>query len=141
MDGMSSSHRIGSNVSLAIIVAIGFAMAGCSYGSRTEAHMACRQWEQEGPRFRHEGPVVYKEPPPNTLKPGEIGRYDFGELAGMSERQIVESNTRSCETEETTKQVLGWVRIPPKGWDHVYPDRGMRDWERVVSKRFRWPSR
>ena len=142
MDGMSWSHRMGSRVSLAIALGIGVALTGCSsYGSRTEARIACQQWKEGGPRFRYEGPVVYKELPPNTLKPGEIRRYDFGELAGMSERQIVESNTRSCETEETTKQVLGWVRIPPKGWDHVYPDRGMRDWERVVSKRFRWPSR
>ena len=50
-------------------------------------------------------------------------------------------STKSCQIEEATNKVLGWVRIPLKGWGHVYLEDRMLGWERVVSTRFRWPSR
>ena len=132
MDGMSGSHRMGSRVSLAIALGIGVALTGCSsYGSRTEARMACNKWKKEGPRFRHTK---------WTYKP-TVWMYSKGTPEFATPDGETESTTRSCETEEATKQVLGWVRYPPKGWDHVYPDGRMLGWERVVSKRFRWPSR
>ena len=122
MDGMSWSHRMGSRVSLAIAVAIGVAITGCSYGSLAEARIACQKWKKEGPRFK------YKD-------------YSFYGSSRSAYPEIEESSTRSCQIEKATNQVLGWVRIPPQGWDHVYLDERMLDWERVVSKRFRWPSR
>ena len=119
MDGMSGSHRMGSRVSLAITVGIGVALTGCSYGSRTEARIACQQWAKEGRLFRFK---IWSADLTTPVKEGE-------------------TTSRSCQTETATNQVIGWERIPPKGWNHLYQDVGMAGWNKSVVKRFRWPSR
>ena len=53
MDGMSGFHRMGTRLSLAIALGIGVALTGCTYGSRTEAEIACNKWAEKGRRFQH----------------------------------------------------------------------------------------
>ena len=53
MDGMSGFHRMGTRLSLAVALGIGVALTGCSYGSRTEAEIACNKWAEKGRRFQH----------------------------------------------------------------------------------------